>query len=167
MAVIRKMTAADTEAFLRFNRILGDEAKYMPFAGNECPNAAAPMHKRLKETEKSVHSAWFAAEHDGQLIGFTAVLGDGREQIRHRARTVTAVLQAWRRLGYGRLLLEKAESWAKENDIFRLELTVMSVNRPGMLLYGTAGYQVEGTRKAAVVLDGKRVDEFYMAKLLQ
>ncbi|GGL44960.1 GNAT family N-acetyltransferase [Sporolactobacillus putidus] len=166
MAVIRKITAADAVAFLQLKRALDHETYLMLFQQDELLTTAAQMNERLKKIEKLAHTALFAAERDGQMIGFTAAIGNEQKRISHRARIVTGVLKAWRRLGYGRLLLEKAENWAKENGIFRLELAVTANNRPGMLFYGTTGFQVEGTRKAAVVQDGEHVDEFYMAKLL-
>lgn len=166
MAVIKKITEADAEAFLQLCRALDRETEFMLFEADERRTTPAEIKAHLNKMEKLSHTAFFAVEQDERLIGFVAVLGNELKRIRHRARIVIGVLKAWRRMGYGRILLEKAESWARESGIIRLELTVMAVNRPGMLLYGTMGFQVEGTRQAAIILDGESVDEFYMAKLL-
>ena len=68
--------------------------------------------------------------------------------------------------GIGRRLLEELDRWAGEHGISRLELTVMATNERAFGLYCKLGYEVEGTRRAAMLVDGELVDELWMAKLL-
>lgn len=42
----------------------------------------------------------------------------------------------------------------------------MTHNEAAIGLYRKLGYECEGTRRAALVVDGKPVDEFWMAKLV-
>jgi RimJ/RimL family protein N-acetyltransferase len=48
----------------------------------------------------------------------------------------------------------------------RLELTVQEHNQAGIRLYRKMGFQVEGTRRRAMRVDDRWVDELYMAKLV-
>ena len=47
------------------------------------------------------------------------------------------------------------------------ELTVIAHNERAIGLYRKLGYDVDGTRRAAVVVDGELVDELWMAKVLE
>ena len=63
------------------------------------------------------------------------------------------------------LLNSELDKWARENNLTRLELTVVSSNIVAKHLYEKNGFEIEGTRKNAMIIDGKYVDEYYMAKL--
>ncbi|NUR93201.1 MAG: GNAT family N-acetyltransferase [Nonomuraea sp.] len=68
--------------------------------------------------------------------------------------------------GLGRRLLEAAAEQARTRGLWRLELTVMAHNRRAIGLYLGVGFQVEGLRRAALEVEGVRVDEYYMGMLL-
>ena len=63
------------------------------------------------------------------------------------------------------LLNSELDKWAIENNLTRLELTVVSSNIVAKHLYEKNGFEIEGTRKNAMIIDGKYVDEYYIAKL--
>lgn len=63
------------------------------------------------------------------------------------------------------LLNSELDKWTRENNLTRLELTVVSSNIVAKHLYEKNGFEIEGTRKNAMIIDGKYVDEYYMAKL--
>lgn len=68
--------------------------------------------------------------------------------------------------GVGTKLFTKLEEWAKERAIHRLELTVMVHNIAGIALYKNMGFEIEGTKRHSLFIDGNYVDEYYMSKLL-
>ena len=65
------------------------------------------------------------------------------------------------------LLNSELDKCARENNLTRLELTVVSSNMVAKHLYEKNGFEIEGTRKNAMIIDGKYVDEYYMAKLYE
>lgn len=65
------------------------------------------------------------------------------------------------------LLNSELDKWARENNLTRLELTFVSSNIVAKHLYEKNGFEIEGTRKNAMIIDGKYVDEYYMAKLYE
>lgn len=65
------------------------------------------------------------------------------------------------------LLNSELDKWARENNLTRLELTVVSSNIVAKHFYEKNGFEIEGTRKNAMIIDGKYVDEYYMAKLYE
>lgn len=48
----------------------------------------------------------------------------------------------------------------------RIEAKVRTQNPRGVALYKKAGYQIEGTRRKAALIDGEFRDEYFIAKLL-
>jgi [ribosomal protein S5]-alanine N-acetyltransferase len=69
--------------------------------------------------------------------------------------------------GIGRRMLEIMEAHAKDRGIARLEAQVRTKNERGIKLYRRMGFQIEGTRKHAALIDGKYQDEFFIAKILE
>ena len=55
--------------------------------------------------------------------------------------------------------------WANENNISRLELTVMCPNSMAKQLYEKNGFEVEGTKRNSIFMNGKYIDEYYMSKI--
>ena len=68
------------------------------------------------------------------------------------------------RQGIATKLIEFAEDWAKEQDVKRLELTVITENEPAIALFEKTGFEKEGTRKDAVNINDDYYDEYFMAK---
>ena len=56
--------------------------------------------------------------------------------------------------------------WAKSIQIHRMNLTVMINNEKGIALYNKMGFQIEGTMKHSMFVNGEYVDEYSMTKLL-
>ena len=64
-----------------------------------------------------------------------------------------------------RATFEKMVAWAKEQGVKRLELTVICENARAKHLYEKMGFEIEGTKKKSVLVDGAYLDEYYMAKI--
>jgi RimJ/RimL family protein N-acetyltransferase len=93
--------------------------------------------------------------------------GARRRNVRHSAVLGITVARGWRGQGIGRRLIEQAIAWAQETCIItRIELHVFARNRGAIHLYETCGFQVEGTRRRAVLRDGEYLDDLVMALLL-
>ncbi len=69
--------------------------------------------------------------------------------------------------GIGTALFKEIEKWARLHDVWRLELTVMAHNTRAKALYKKVGFEQEGLKKASLIINGKCVDEYCMAKLLK
>lgn len=53
-----------------------------------------------------------------------------------------------------------------ENRIVRLELTVLCTNKIALNLYKKSGFEIEGTKRKSMYIDGEYVDEYYMSKII-
>ena len=68
-------------------------------------------------------------------------------------------------MGLGSELMAELENWARAHGFTRLELTVMTDNEPAKRLYAARGFEIEGTKRRSLLVDGQYVDELYMSKL--
>ncbi|MGV3487995.1 MAG: GNAT family N-acetyltransferase [Tuberibacillus sp.] len=163
--LIREIEASDAEAFASLRSRLEDESDYMLFEAGEASRDPAKEEKKINEIKEDPYKEIYLLEDDGCLVGFIAVMGEGINRIKHRASVVIGILEAYNGRGYGKKLFQKAEQWAREKGIKRLELTVMTHNKRALWLYSTVGFNVEGIRRNALIVAGKYVDEFYMGKM--
>lgn len=85
---------------------------------------------------------------------------------KHMGRFGMMVLKEFWGEGIGRRLLEIMEAHARTVGINRIEALVRSKNERGVRLYTRMGYDIEGTRKNAALIDGELHDEYFIAKLL-
>jgi RimJ/RimL family protein N-acetyltransferase len=122
--------------------------------------------KRIAIIKKSYNSTIFIAEEDKQLIGYLIAMGGSVKRNKHSVYLVIGILAEYRGRGIGTKLFEQLEKWAKEHNIHRLELTVVTQNQAGLQLYKKMGFEIEGTKRKSLYIDGKFVDEYYMSKLL-
>ena len=62
-------------------------------------------------------------------------------------------------------MLREAIAWATGAGIKRLELTVHTVNARAVALYQRHGFEIEGTRRSSLRVDGVYTDEYLMSLL--
>ena len=65
-----------------------------------------------------------------------------------------------------RLFFNRRRLGQKKAGVTRLELTVECHNEAARRLYQKSGFQIEGVRQKSMLVDGRFIDEYYMAKLL-
>ncbi|WP_428848894.1 GNAT family N-acetyltransferase [Terribacillus saccharophilus] len=53
-----------------------------------------------------------------------------------------------------------------KHNVSRLELTVITENKAGVALYKKSGFDIEGTKRNSLIINGKTYDEYCMSKLL-
>lgn len=78
---------------------------------------------------------------------------------------MTVLKEYWGQ-GIGTALLEHMEGFAKNIGVTRIEAKVRALNERGIALYKKSGYEIEGVRKKAALINEVPEDEFYIAKLL-
>nr|WP_246578013.1 GNAT family N-acetyltransferase [Clostridium psychrophilum] len=58
------------------------------------------------------------------------------------------------------------EKWVLENNLTRLELTLMENNVAAIKLYEKMGFKREGLKENPLIVNGKYVSEYYMGKII-
>ncbi|MEH7255691.1 GNAT family N-acetyltransferase [Neobacillus niacini] len=164
--LIREIKLDDAERFVNLIKQVENESKFMLFESGERRITPEEQVKRIEAMRKSENSTIFIAEEENQLIGYLIAIGGNAKRNQHSVYLVIGILAQYRGLGVGTKLFEQLEKWAKDQNVHRLELTVVTRNEAGLRLYKKMGFDIEGTKKHSLYIEGNFVDEYYMSKIL-
>lgn len=160
----RKLTKDDAERFWEMMNRLDYETKYMLYEPGERTKNIARIES-LIENSVVGEDFLFVAEENGKIAGYISAQRGGLKRIAHSAYIVVGILQDYRGNGIGTEFFIQLDRWAEEKKITRLELTVICENEVAKHLYEKSGFEIEGIKRKSVLVDGKYLDEFYMAKI--
>lgn len=163
---IRKAEVDDAEALLNLFNRLDHETDFMLFQRGERNITIEEQVKKLESWEAASSGVMFVASIGGEIVGFVVGVGGTANRNRHSLHIAIGILQAFCGQGIGATLMRGIESWAIEHCFHRLELTVMAHNSRAIALYKKRGFEQEGIKRHALLVNGLYVDEFYMAKLV-
>ena len=164
--IIRTAAIDDAEQLLNLQKQLDNETTFMLYEPGERKRTLEEQARYIQQHLDEQHSTILVAEHEQRLVGYLSATGASLQRIKHTVYVVIGILQAFTGQGIGTQLFERLEQWARQQQIHRLELTVMTNNQAGIALYQKMGFSIEGLRKDACVVNNAYVDEYYMAKLL-
>jgi len=156
----------DAAGLLALKQALDRETSFMLLEPDERREDRQHVAADLGAVADTANSVVIVAETAGRLVGYAEARGGRVRRNRMTAHVVIGVLAAASGRGVGSGLLRELELWAPAHGIHRLELTVMAHNRRALELYQRMGYTVEGRRRECLIVDGRPVDELYMARLL-
>ena len=164
--IIREIKTSDAEKFVHLTQQVEGSSEYMLWEADERNIQPEQQIKMIENIEENENSTIFVAENDNGLVGYLMAIGGNARRRKHSAYIVIGIAEDYRGQGVGRKLFKELEQWASNHNIQRLELTVVTRNEAGLALYKKIGFEIEGTKKHSLFIDGEFVDEFYMAKLL-
>ncbi|EGT4967441.1 TPA: GNAT family N-acetyltransferase [Clostridioides difficile] len=137
-------------------------------------NTLALMSDRVDKTEAMLASLgendyMFVAEtnNNGEkdVIGFAGLHVNSSPRLRHSAEIGISVAENYQGRGVGKKLMEQlldiADNWIM---LTRVGLEVIVDNEKGLNLYKKLGFEIEGTKKYAVIRDGKFEDVYIMGR---
>ncbi|WP_053363245.1 GNAT family N-acetyltransferase [Bacillus sp. FJAT-27251] len=163
---IREITLGDAENFIHLVKQVESESDYMLLEAGERTTTAEQQQLQLEQIIQQSNSTIFIAEEEEKLLGYIIVIGGTARRNRHSAYLVVGILKEYRGQGLGTSLFEAVNEWAREHELSRLELTVVTENEAGIALYKKIGFEIEGTKVNSLIIDGTFHNEYYMAKLL-
>jgi RimJ/RimL family protein N-acetyltransferase len=164
--VIREVNNEDAEGLVRLIKQVESDSQYMLFEAGERNIEPEQQVKRIEAMKKDGKSTIFVAEEKDELIGYLIVMGGNAIRNKHSVYLVIGILSQYRGVGVGTKLFEELEKWAMKHEIHRLELSVVTRNEAGLRLYKKMGFEIEGTKRHSLLIDGEFADEYYMSKLL-
>ncbi len=131
VAVLQELDAFHADALPHFFRPLDGPARSVPW---------------FVETLDHPEALLLVAEHDGRIVGvLTGMVRQNPDLpmfVPRRWLVVdsVAVLSAYRRLGIGRALMDRAHAWAHAHSLAEVELTVWEFNDDALAFYESLGY---------------------------
>ena len=143
---------------------LDKETDYMMFGADERPKDINRVKDMINQSINGDDLLLIAVE-DENIIGFLSAQRGIPRKIKHTAYIVIGIRKNFRGNGIGKKLFLELDLWAKENNVSRLELTVMCTNSIAKQLYEKNGFVVEGIKRNSIFMNGNYIDEYYMAKI--
>lgn len=138
------------------------ERKYLTFL------EAPPLEASRRFVRRNIADGYphFVALEGDRIIGWCDVIPDDRSATRHCGLLGMGLLSEWRGRGVGRRLIERTLEAARAFPLTRIELAVRADNEGAIALYRRVGFEVEGRRRRALLVDGVYYDDMVMALLL-
>ena len=111
----------------------------------ECPPDLGAAKNWLAENLERGRSTLFAADNGSQLLGFTQLYPAlcSVDLVDYFVLYDLYVIEAARRQGNARALMNAASDWAKAQGAARLDLETARDNAPGQALYRDLGYELD------------------------
>lgn len=165
--IIREISVEDAEAITDLIKEVEANSEFMLMEPGERQMTAEQQRKALERITQGSHSTIFVSEEKDKLVGYLIVIGGNVRRTRHSAYLVIGILKEYRGKGIGTALFQRIDKWAREHKLTRLELTTVTLNEAGIALYKKNGFEIEGTKRQSLMINGKTYDEYYMSKLLE
>ncbi|WP_144510648.1 GNAT family N-acetyltransferase [Bacillus sp. FJAT-22090] len=164
--VIREAELEDARAFIKLQETIFSETDFMLYGKSDIQMTVQGIRKNFTSWKNEVNSILLLAIMNGQYAGYVQFTGGPAPRALHRASVVIGVKQEFSKKGIASSLMYHGEKWAKEVGISKLELTVIKENIKAQKLYEKLGFENEGSRKNALIINGHFVDEFHMGKII-
>ncbi len=118
-----------------------------------------------EEWRARLNAPVFAAFDDDTAVGLIGLWLQAGARTEHRAIVVMVYVKSDRRgQGIAQKLLQAVESYARDNGISQLELSVLAENQTAWRLYKREGYTEFGRRPNWISLNGQMYDEVMMLR---
>ncbi|MDP7568110.1 MAG: GNAT family N-acetyltransferase [Flavobacteriales bacterium] len=166
MILIRKIQIGDAENLLNLLKKLDTETTFLLYEKGERKRTIEQQRKDIQE-QLSKGVLTFVLEDNKKLVGY--VFGNiyTANRKKHCMNLAIAILQEYTGKGYGTKLMNTIEKYAINNGITRLELEVSKKNKIAISLYHKRGFEMEGVKRNAFLVNGKYEDELLMAKIIK
>jgi len=166
MIKVRQIKAEDAEKYMKLYSKLDEETNFRLYEPGERNISLDEQAAEIESMINDGNSAIIVAEDGEEPVGYLSAFGRSQNRVRHIVTIGIAILQSHVGMGIGTMLFKEIEVWAKEHNKHRLELTVMENNPSAYGLYRKMGFEVEGTKKDSLFIDGKYINDIYMSKLI-
>lgn len=163
--LIRTAAHGDASSLSNLQKKIEGESDFFLYGHGERLLSTQKTRKQIIEWNQSGHSLILLAILNGQHVGYLMIEGYKAHRASHRATLRIGVKKESQHKGIGSLLLKKAEAWASEKGIHRLEVTVLETNSPALTFLHEHGYESEGIRRKALVIQQTAYDEIYLARI--
>lgn len=163
--IIRIPTMSEAQQLVDLKRSYIENTTTLPLTLDEYPDDPETESLKIQEYENSHNSILLVAEHNGNLIGNIDITGSKRSKIAHTGMLGMGIQEAWRNQGLGKILINNAIKWCKENSPIKIIwLEVYASNDLGYHLYLKTGFEVDGKVTGFFKERGLEIDKIMMSQ---
>jgi ribosomal protein S18 acetylase RimI-like enzyme len=163
MISVRPAVFDDAEQLLVLRRTLFAETSLLLWEPAEFVSTVEQEAQFIERIAGRTNSLLLLGLAAGKVVGFLAAIGGERNRLKHSALLALGVLRQHWSQGVASKLLSEVIAWAPGAGVKRLELTVHTSNARAVSLYRKFGFEVEGTRRCSLLVDGVFKDEYLMS----
>jgi RimJ/RimL family protein N-acetyltransferase len=161
---IRRAQESDSAALIELRRLLFRETSNMLWEADEFTQTTEDESKRIARLNGRLNGLVLLAEDSGVPVGVLTAAGGEVRRLRHSATLVLGVAKSHWSQGVATAMITAAELGLVGGP------SSLGADRPhhqlaGLGVYLRAGFQVEGLRRASLLVDGQYVDEYLMSLL--
>jgi RimJ/RimL family protein N-acetyltransferase len=165
--IVRSLGGEDAQEMLSFFKALGEESTHtLQYAGKPLKDEQFFVERfdRAKDDPAALNLGIFDQE---KMVGWLNFQGAHilHPWIKHIGHFGMGVRRAYWGQGLGSKLLETMNEFVDNSGFLRVEANVRVENVRGVALYKRFGYEIEGTRRAAAFINGRFVDEYFIARV--
>lgn len=160
---IREATIDDAEALLGYAERLFSEQ--LPGLYRRATPTIEEERAFVSGYADSPNSALLMAVDDGDVVGLLGLAGRALPQEVHVGSVAISVAKDRRGEGIGTRLFDALFEWAAQRDVTRLEIEAFANNPAAVRLYESVGFELEGVRRGAVIVDDELVDVVCLARV--
>ena len=165
MIIIREIQIGDAENLLNLMNKVEAETTFLLYEKGERKRTIEQQRKNIQEgIKKGILT--FVLEDNKKLVGFVWGNIFTANRKKHYMYLAVAILKEYTGKGNGTKLMNTLEKQAIENGINRLELEVSEKNKFAISLYEKLGFEVEGVKRRAFLVNGNYEDELIMGKII-
>jgi len=105
---------------------------------------------------------FFVADVEDEVVGWIHLDVPELDKLHHTAELTIGLIEEYRGNGIGRLLIERALDWAREEGLTKLYNNFPATNTAAIAFFEACGGDVEAVREGHYRIDGEPVDEVMM-----
>ena len=158
---VRRARPTDARALARLFTSVRAEGRWLatPASAVSEPSESYFVGEMIRAGDTLV----LVAEADGEVIGNVLVSVEHSTVSDHIGTLSIAILDGWRDVGIGSVLVHAAQDWTREQGLAKLALGVFPDNVRAIAVYEHAGFVAEGLRKRQYRAGRGFRDELLMA----
>lgn len=160
---LRSALPEDATFVLEYVRAFVYDAEFVPLVEGEFNLTVDQEEALLQSYLDSENGVFIIAICEGKIVGNLNLEGHTRQILKHTAMLGMGTLLDWRGFGIGKLIMEEAISWAKQNKLLELLwLEVYEEHEVARKLYQNMGFIECGRIPNKFKFEGKYSAEIKM-----
>lgn len=164
---LREPDKSDSKEIIDFYNMVGGETSYLSFERGEYQLSEEEQINSINSINKSNNSTMILAIRHSKIVGIGTISSNPKIKERHVGELGILIKEEFCNLGLGRIMMEYLIDWCKYNNITRkIRLSVREDNLRAINLYKKCGFEVEGTLKNEIYIDGEFFNIVIMGLIL-